>query len=113
MALKYKISNIVGFKVEGTINDETGAAKPFDFNLTCDRHSTDEIADRMAGDYSFAAVMTFMLSVIKGWSGVRDDADKAMDYSEENFRELCANISGLLFIAFTAYREQAGAKAKN
>ena len=113
MAIKISVSDIVGIKIEATINAETGAAKPYEFGLTCTRHTSEEIDDKLAGDYSAPAVMAFMLEVIKGWSGVRSEDDKtAVPYSEDNFRALC-KTAGVLFLAFKCYREQVGVKAKN
>ena len=44
MAINIVVSDKVRFKVEGSINDPSGVAIPFDFSLTCDRlATTDEV----------------------------------------------------------------------
>jgi len=112
VAIKIVVSNKVGFKVKGTINDAAGVAQPFDFGLTCKRLDNAAIDAKLGGDFSEPAVLGFMLDVIEGWSGVRDDDDKPVAYTEDAFRDLC-KIPGVLYLAFKSYREESGVKAKN
>lgn len=112
MSIKITVSNKVGFKVKGTINDEAGNPQAFDFGLTCRRLSGEVIDAQIGGDFGEASIMAFMLGVIENWSGVRGDDDKPLQYSEDAFRGLC-QIPGVLYVAYKAYREESGAKAKN
>lgn len=111
MAIKIVISDTVGFKVKGTINDEKGSAQPFDFSLTCSRLDADQIQAKLKGD-SAAPVTDFLVDVIEGWSGVRDAADAPLPYTQDNFRALC-KIPGVAGLAFRAYLSEVGAKEKN
>lgn len=113
MALKTTISNIVGVKVEGVYNDEKGLTKTIDFLLTCERLTSEQIDEALAGDYSQASILRFMLSIAKGWSSVKDDEGNAVAYSEDEFEARCKTQSGLLFVCFKCYREQSGVRAKN
>lgn len=112
MAIKIVISDTVGFKVKGTINDAAGVAQPFDFGLTAKRLTNEQIDAKLGGDFTEPSIMTFMADITEGWSAVRGDDDKPLPYSEENLRALC-KIPGLLFLAFKCYREETGVKAKN
>jgi hypothetical protein len=111
MAIKIEISNTVGFKVRGSINNEAGTPVPFDFSLTCTRLDADQISARLnsANDETMA---DFMVSVIENWSGVRDGDDQLLPYSPEAYRRLC-KIPGVANIALRTYLAEAGAKEKN
>jgi hypothetical protein len=111
MAIKIIISDTVGFKVKGSINDEKGIAQPFDFTLKCKRLNADEIKDKLQ-DQSEATLTDFMAEVVQGWAGVRDEDDKAMEFDTANFRTLCS-IPGVAAIVFKTYMAEVGAKEKN
>ena len=111
MAIKIEISNTVGFKVRGSINNAAGQPEAFDFALTCSRLDADQISSRL--NSSNDETMTdFMLSVITGWSGVRDNDDQLLPYSPEAYRRLC-KIPGVANIALRTYLTESGAKEKN
>lgn len=111
MAIKIQISDKVGFKVKGTINDAAGIAQPFDFGLTCTRLETDQIQAKLKSE-SESSYVEFMLSVILDWSGVRSAEDTTLPYSDDHFRELC-KIPGVSALAFRTYLQEVGAKEKN
>lgn len=111
MAIKIIISDTVGFKVKGTINDAAGIAQPFDFGLTCIRLDADQIQVKLKSD-SDASVTDFLCDVVSGWSGVKDADDKQIAYSEESLRQLC-KIAGVAAVIFRAYLAEVGAKEKN
>lgn len=111
MAIKIIVSDTVGFKVKGTINDAAGMAQAFDFGLTCTRLDSDQIQAKLKGD-SDSSFCDFMLDVITGWTGVRDADDKPMPYTEDDYRRLC-KISGVAALAFRTYMVEVGAKEKN
>jgi hypothetical protein len=111
MAIKIEISNTVGFKVRGHINNESGVAQPFDFSLTCDRLDADAIQSRLNSS-SDETMGDFMASVIKGWSGVKDAEDQPVAYSPEAFRRLC-KIPGVANVTLRTYLAEVGAKEKN
>lgn len=109
--ININVSNLVKFKVEGTINDENGVSKPFDFWLTCERLPADQLtfdALRVRGETN----AQFMQRVIKDWEGVRDHENKPVPYSDSAFTELM-RIPGVDGVAISAYLAGAGAKAKN
>jgi hypothetical protein len=111
VAIKIVISDTVGFKVKGTINDAAGVAQPFDFTLTCQRLDADQIKAKLKDD-SDKSFEDFMASIITGWGGVRDADDKPMPYTPEAYGQLC-KIPGIANIAFHTYFAEVGAKEKN
>ena len=113
MALKTTIGNLVGVKVEGVYNDEHGAKKDIDFILTCKRLTGDEADEALGGDFSAPSILRFMLSIATGWSNVKDEENKAVEFSQDEFEERCNKISGLLYVTYKCYREQSGVRAKN
>jgi hypothetical protein len=111
MAIKIVVSDTVGFKVKGAINDAAGVAQSFDFSLTAHRLDTEQIQQKLkAKDELIYA--DFMVDVVTGWGGVRDADDKPMDFSEENLR-LLFKIRGVANLAFNTYMLEVGAKEKN
>lgn len=111
MAISIVISDTVGFKVKGTINNAAGTPQPFDFNLTAHRLDQDEIQSRLKND-SEGSIIDFVSSVVTGWSGVKDADEKPLEFSEDNLRRLC-KIPGVGLIAFRTYIAEVGAKEKN
>jgi hypothetical protein len=111
MAIKIVISDTVGIKVKGNINDAAGVPQPFDFNLTCARLDADQIQHKLKSE-SEASITDFLVDVIDGWSGVRDADEKPLPYNEENLLQLC-KIPGVANLAFRTYLAEVGAKEKN
>lgn len=111
MAIKIVVSNTVGFKVKGSVNDEKGMAQPFHFDLTCVRLNSEQIQEKLKSE-SEASIIDFMLDVVENWVGVRDADDKVLSYSQDNFRQLCL-IPGVARIVFNTYLAEVGAKEKN
>ena len=111
MAIKIVISDTVGIKVKGTINDAAGVPQPFDFALTCNRLDADQIQSKLQNQ-SDASIAGFLADVVQGWSGVRDGDDKPIAYTEDNFALLC-KIPGVAALAFRTYLAEVGAKEKN
>lgn len=111
MSIKIIISDTVGFKVKGSINDAAGVSQPFDFNLTAQRLDVEQIQTRIATD-SDSSVTDFLASIVEGWSGVRGEDNEALAYNEANFRALC-RIPGIAGLVFRTYLSEVGAKEKN
>jgi hypothetical protein len=111
MAIKIVISDTVGFKVKGTINDAAGVAQPFDFQLTCMRLDADQIQAKLKSDTD-SSITDFMADVVSGWSGVKDADDKPLPYSENSLRQLF-KIAGIAGVSFNTYLSEVGAKSKN
>jgi len=105
------VSNTVAFNVKGTINDQAGIAQPFSFKLTCVRLEQEQITNKLSSDTD-SKIVDFLADVVEDWSGVRDDDDKPLPYSEDALRKLC-KISGVAAVAFHTYLAEVGAKAKN
>lgn len=111
MAIKITISNTVAFNVKGTINDASGIPQSFSFKLTCTRLDAEQISNKLKSDTE-TTMTDFLVDVVEDWSGVRDDEDKQIAYSEQALRQLC-KIPGVAAVAFNAYLSEVGAKAKN
>lgn len=111
MAIRIIVSNTVGFNVKGSINDAAGVPQPFTFKLICARLDADQIQARLNAGND-ATLIDFLADVIEDWSGVRDADDKAIPYSTDALRQLCA-IPGVAAVAFRAYIAEVGAKEKN
>ena len=111
MAIKIVVSDLVGFKVVGTINDEAGVSQPFDFKLTCVRLDADQITAKLKAEND-ASFTDFMVDVVRGWNGPRDENDKALEFTEAAYRQLC-KIPGVAALAFRTYLKEVGAKEKN
>lgn len=111
MSIKIVISDTVGFKVKGTINDAAGVPQAFDFGLTCMRLDADQIQDKLKNDTD-ASITDFLCDVVSGWSGVKDADDKLVPYSEASLRQLC-KIAGVAGVTFRSYLSEVGAKEKN
>ncbi|MFZ2309598.1 MAG: hypothetical protein WAW73_19620 [Rhodoferax sp.] len=111
MAIKIVVSDTVGIKVKGSINDAAGVPQAFDFGLTCKRLDVDQIQAKIKAE-SDASYTDFMVDVVTGWSAVRDADDKPEPYSEESFRQLC-KIPGVAALSFRTYLNEVGAKEKN
>lgn len=109
MAIKLTVSNKVGFKVKGSINNEAGIAEPFEFNLIADRLDTEAIQAVTQSDNTLA---DFLCSVVIDWKGVKDEDGAPVPYSEEALRHLC-KIPGVAGVMFSTYFTEVGAKAKN
>lgn len=111
MAIKITVSDMVGIKVKGSINDAAGNPQAFDFGLTCHRLKADAIQAKLRGE-SDASLTDFLVDVTTTWSNVRDDDNNAVPYSEDAMRTLC-NIPGVAAVAFRTYLAEVGAKEKN
>lgn len=111
MAIKIVVSDTVGIKVKGAINDAAGVAQPFDFGLTCKRLDVDQINDKVKNQ-SDASITDFLVDVVNGWSGVQSAEGEAMPYTEDALRKLC-RIAGVAGLAFRTYLAEVGAKEKN
>lgn len=109
MAIKITVSNRAKFNVEGTEKDEDGKDVPFKFGLLCKRLSADELRERTRGDVD---MIDFMAEVTESWFDVKDDANKAIDYSEDGLRSLLGR-PGLAALTYVTFMRETGAKAKN
>ena len=111
MAIKIIVSDTVGFKVKGSINDAAGTAQPFDFGLTCVRLDNDQIQAKLK-DQPEASLVDFMVDVIKDWRGVKAENSTVLPYSADAYRQLC-KIPGIAAMAYRTYLGEVGAKEKN
>ena len=111
MAIKITVSNTVGFTVKGTINDAAGIAQPFSFKLTCIRLEQEQITNKLKSDTD-ASIADFFADIVEDWSGVRDEDEKNMPYTEDALRKLF-KIAGVSQVALRTYLLEAGAKEKN
>lgn len=109
MAITIEVSDLVKFKVKGTINDETGTAKPFDFWLTCERLDADELSAKIKGDGN---ITEFMVDLVRDWDEVRTLAGQKIPFSVDALRQLLA-IPGVAYVSYRTYTVEVGAKEKN
>lgn len=109
MSLIIEVSNKVKFKVKGTLNDESGVAKPFDFSLTCIRLDADEIQTSLD---SAGKIHEFMAEVMLDWDGLRDANKALVPFSEDAVKALF-KIPGMARVVFNTYLAEVGAKEKN
>lgn len=111
MAIKITVSEQLQFPVRGTYTDEAGAAVAFDFHLKA-RRLPQTTLEQVLGDKDRRA-RDFLAEVVTGWSGVLDDDGKPVLYSAQALSSLLAQQAGLAGLAFAAYLEHVGARAKN
>ena len=111
MAIKIVVSDTVGIKVKGTINDPAGVPQPFDFSLTCTRLDAEQIQAKLKEE-SEASLTDFLADIVLGWSGVQDFDGKPTAYDVATLRQLC-KIPGVAALAFRTYLAESGAKEKN
>lgn len=109
MAIKIVVSNNVGIRVKGTINDADGVAQPFEFVLKCKRLDADQINKKLKVE-SDATMAEFMEDVVEDWSGVRDEDAKPIPFDANMLKQLF-KLPGVPFLAFRAYMDDVGAKA--
>lgn len=114
MPISIQIDPVVKFHVKGSIKDSKGVDQPFNFGLTCRRLTEEAISERMANfSGSITEFATQLLGdVINDWSDVLGDDQQTVPYSLSAWQQLC-RIPGLPVVALSAYRQEAGAKAKN
>lgn len=112
MAIKIQVANKVGVIVKGKYPDEKGAQQSFDFKLICNRLSDEAFAAKVAGVAEGTSAVDFMIDEIEDWEGVKDEDGNKVEYSPAAYRQLC-EIPGVAMLAFVAYRDERGAKAKN
>ena len=110
MALKLVVSATVLIAVAGLLHDEAGVARPFTCSLTCDRLTAEGIRERL--EQKSRNTQDFMREVIRGWRDVLGEDGNQVPFSPEACDQLL-NIPGLANLAFAAYFEGCGAKAKN
>jgi hypothetical protein len=111
MPIKINVGDRIRFKVVGRLRNEAGAEESFDFTLAARRLEAQVLRDRLAPNQT-ETVDEFLLSVVDGWAGVRDDANAEVPFSPEALTQLL-RIPGLGRLAFEAYVIETGARAKN
>jgi len=110
MAFKLIARNTVTVPVKGFFTLDDGKKELFDFKLTCRRQGADEQLAALKNDDK--SVKAFMQDVVQGFSGVLDEDGNQVTYSEETLDALL-ETPGIAQLAFRAYLEEQGAKAKN
>lgn len=129
MPIKLVISRLVTFAVSGQLNDAEGVAQPFDFSLTCERQSQEEI-NAMSGRRADESLVEFFagpkrdangipvvvdgveVPFTTGWKGVHDEAGNPVPYSADGLRSLLST-GGMAALVYMTYRDECGAKRKN
>ena len=111
MAITITVSDTVGIKVKGTINDAAANPQPFSFGLTCMRLDGDQIEAKLKGNTE-ASLTDFMADIALGWSDVKEDDGTKSEFSEDALRRLF-KIPGTAALSFKTYLTEVGAKEKN
>ena len=110
MGISFKApSNVVKFKVKGSVKDGAGVDQPFSFELEARRISQDEIQSLVR---KIEEPEDVMAELIIGWAGVKDGTAE-IEYSPDNFHALCREYIGLSRLVFDTYLFEVRAKAKN
>lgn len=113
MAIKIRIGERFTFPVEGTYNDESGTAVPFEFKLTAKRLLADELHSALHVKES--SLGDFLCDVVVGWSGVIGDDESSgapVPFSREALAKFLQQL-GLANLIYKGYLEQSGVKEKN
>lgn len=120
MAIKIVISNMVGFKVAGVLNDTDGKEQAFEFRLTAKRLGEDGF-NAVQNDLVLAAAQTGnhdaladkLVEFVSNWSGVRDEEGVEIAYTPDLLRQLLASHRGLGLLIWRTYITETGVKEKN
>jgi hypothetical protein len=111
MAIKIVVSDTVKFETKGFITDAEGVKQAFAFHLVATRLPQEELHTRLQRGSS-ETTTEFMLSVVKGWSGVLDETGVQVPFSTQALQQLF-RLPGLASLCFEQYTAEAGARAKN
>ncbi len=112
MAIKIVLSDKVGVRVQGTTTSEAGVKEPFDFKLICRRLDVDTFKQATSGFDDNRSFAEFFAEYAEDWSGVMDDDNSKIPYSQEALNQLF-KIPGLGLLSLNAYFSEIAAKAKN
>ena len=110
MAFKLVERNTVPVTVKGKIADENGKTENFDFTLVCKRLGADALQDALKTEDR--NVKSFMADVVEGWKGVLNQDGVNVAFNEEALDQLL-DVPGIAGLAFKAFLELQGARAKN
>jgi len=120
MSIKISISNHVGFAIKGILSDADGKQQDFDFNLIAKRLDEDELNAAQAGlvidaakTGNHIAITNKLVEITTNWSGVRDENDAQLAYSEDAMRALLKTHRGLSLLVWRTYIHESGVKEKN
>lgn len=107
--LKLIVSATVLIAVAGKIPSEAGVPVPFDFTLKCVRKPADELRAILDKGLTMTEVVRL---VAIDWTGVHGEDGQPVQFSPAALEQLL-NIPGMAKVAYDAYFEGCGAKAKN
>ncbi len=110
MAFKLVERNTVPITVKGKIADENGKTEIFDFTLICKRLGADALQDALKTEDR--NVKSFMGDLVEGWKGVLNHEGVPVAFNAEALDQLL-DVPGISALAFKAYLEEQGARAKN
>lgn len=110
MALKLVVSPTVVIALAGTITNSAGLAMPFSCSLTCDRLPAEALRAEL--DKKTGTTTDFVRKVVRGWDDVTDEQGELVPFSKQALEQFLS-IPGIAKVAFDAYFEGCGAKAKN
>lgn len=120
MAITITVSDKVGFKVKGTLNDADGNSQDFEFGLTAKRLDEDEITALQAElvvqatkEGNHKSLIAKLLGLITNWSDVRDEANATIAFTPDAFEQLLRAHRGLALLVWRTYLAEQGAKEKN
>lgn len=114
MSKKYKtvVSDTVLVPVKGSLSDENGKAKKFEFSLICKRLGADEVREMIGSERLITSIMS---EVTTGWKDQRlvlEDDGTPAEFCEEALSALL-DIPNIALLCYVAYQKESGAKEKN
>lgn len=109
MAFKLIERNSVAVQVKGEINNDKGQSEAFTFTLHCKRLGVQDLQSALKD--SERSVAEFLQAITHGWDGVNGEAG-ALPFAPDALAALL-DMPGIAQLAFSAYLEQQGARAKN
>ena len=112
MAYKLVIDNKITTKVKGYYRDEKGVSRPFNFELSQDRVSQDELKEIVTDGGS---TPDFIRRVTRGWKGQRlvlTEDDQPAEFCAEAL-DVLLSISGMATYCYQAYGAQVLVTEKN
>jgi hypothetical protein len=110
MAFHLVISDTVRFPVKGELTTETGSTEKFEFDLVATRLPAAELQARL--DDKELTVKALLSEIVSGWSRVLNADGSPAAFGPEALDRMW-QTNGMTLVAWRAYLEHVGARAKN
>ncbi len=110
MAFHLVISDTVRFPVKGELTDAAGGTQKFEFDLVARRLPADVL--QAEADNKGKTVVDLMTEVITDWARVLGDDGAPVPFTAAALAGVW-QVNGMALLAWRAYLEHVGARAKN